>query len=64
VPLNVERELINGLIIGQVMSLLQDKNADNRIEIFGGSAKTGVEKRAEFTDRQFRKDILPEQTRP
>ena len=63
-PLLAEGHLLDGLLVGQVVSLLQKHRAHDRIKLLGRPAEVLLEKGHQLFNGQDGKDMLPEQPGP
>lgn len=64
VLLQVEGDLVDRLLVGEIVHLLEEGDPQHRVEILGRCPLRLGEERPEFVDRKFREDLLPEQPRP
>jgi len=64
VPSDVQRDRLGGLLIGQVVQLLQDQRSQRHMQILAGATNTIAKVRDQFAHRQVFKQILAKQTGP
>jgi len=63
-PLDIECQLIAGLVIRQIKHLLENKRAQDGMQFLGGTAEILFKKRVQTADRQIGKDFILKQPRP
>jgi len=64
VPLEIKGKLGYGLLVRQIVHLLEDQRTKGGIDLFGRPAETLRVAGGDFVNGQFGKDMLPEQTGP
>jgi hypothetical protein len=64
VPLQVEGDPVDRLLVGEVVHLLEEGDPQHCVEVLGRRPLRLGEERPEFVDREFGEDLLPEQPRP
>jgi len=64
VPLEIESQLLDRLVVGGVKHLLEDERPQGGVDLLGGSPEVFVERGSQFVDGQFREDLPAEKSRP
>jgi len=63
-PQDVESELTNRLLVGQILHLLQQNDAEHGVQLLGRAPLDVIEVGEQLLHRQPVEDLLPEQMRP
>ena len=63
-PLEIESQLHDRLVVGGVKHLLEDERPQDGVDLLGGSPEAFVERGGQFVDGQFREDLPAEKSGP